>query len=234
MEENILYRVLAVDGALEPGTAATPAPTTLLGRPAASALPQPSATPGYPFEAVRTTGDALQSPGGAALLSLALLLPDQRPSLPADFLQLPSDDVYSAFRSQKIPTAMLTTGQVTAFSGLTAAGKGFPFRVMVPGEIITDQVWLASLTPDAPAQAASLLAFLTGSDSQKALVGQGLYSIRDDLKLYASGVGNDVERAAAIGLSAVNAYLSADSVQSAAWQCWQGTQSLSDALTPLL
>lgn len=225
---------LAIDSALEPGSAATPAPTTLLGRPAPVASPEQTAPPDYPLEAANAAAASLQSPGGAALMTLSTLLPDQRPGLPDDFLQLSSAEVYSGFCARKYPTAMLTTGQITAFTALTAAGRGFPFRVMTPGEIITDQVWLASLTPGAPAQAASLLAFLIGRDSQKALADQGLYTVRDDLKLYASGVGNDVERAAGCGLSAINAYLPCQQAESAAWQLWQGTSDLSGALLPLL
>lgn len=226
--------VLAIDSALEPGTALTPSPTTLLGRPAATIQPEPAATPGYPYDAVHEAEAALQSPSGAALMNLSVLLSGEQPSCPEDFLQLTPAEVYSGFRARKYPTAMLTTGQITAFSALTSAGKGFPFRTMVPREIITDQVWLASLTPDAPPQAASLLAFLTGTDSQKALVDQGLHTVCDNLKLYAAGTGNEVERAAAVGLSVINAYLSLEDVRRAAWQLWQGTSSLSNALVPLL
>ncbi|MGN0792890.1 MAG: hypothetical protein ACI4MG_00275 [Aristaeellaceae bacterium] len=225
--------VMAIDSALEPGSAATPAPTTLLGRPAATAVPD-ATPPGYPSAAAEADCP-LQSPGGAALLSmLCILRDDERPPLPENFAQLTAAEVYSAFQSHGCATAMLTTGQATAFTALTSAGKGFAFRIMVPGEIVTDQVWMASLTPDAPPQAAALLAFLTSAEAQQVLAAQGLHTVRDDLTLYAAGFSAEVEQAARYALSAVNAYLPLQEVQSAAWQALQGTLGFSEALLPLL
>lgn len=225
--------VLAIDSALEPGAALTPAPTTLLGRPAATTAP--SAAPGYPREAASAADCALQSPGGAALLSLqCILAPDDRPPLPEDLAQRTPAEVYAAFQARQCATAMLTTGQATAFTSLVSGGKGFPFRIMTPAEIVTDQVWMASLTPSAPEEAAALLTFLTGSDAQQALISQGLHTVREDLTLYAAGFSAEVEQAGQRGLSAVNAYLPAQEVQSAAWQALQGTLDLSEALLPLL
>lgn len=225
--------VLAIDSALEPGTAVTPAPTTLLGRPSATAAP--SAAPGYLLEAVSAAGCALQSPGGAALLSLQCLLPQtERPPLPDNIAQLTPAEVYAAFQARKCATAMLTTGQATAFTSLVSAGKGFPFRILVPGEIITDQVWLASIPRDAAPGAAALLTYLTGTDAQQALTAQGLHTVRDDLRLYAAGFSAEVEQAAACALSAMNAYLPSQEVHSAAWQALQGTMNFSEALLPLL
>lgn len=225
--------VLAVDSALEPGTALTPAPTTLLGRPAATA--SPTSAPGYPLAAASASACPLQSPGAAALLSLQLLLPPgERPPFPDDLAQKTPADVYADWQGRRCASAMLTTGQVTAFTSLVSGGKGFPFRVLVPEEIVTDQVWLASLTADAPLEAASLLAFLTGAEAQQALAAQGLHTVRDDLTLYAAGFSAEVEQAAGTGLSAVNAFLPAQDVQSAAWQSLQGTLDFTSALLPLL
>lgn len=224
--------VLALDGALEPESIATPAPTTLLGRAAATDAPSATATPGYPLAAVRETACALQSPGGAALFTLGLML-EEHPPLPDDFATLTSAETYSAFQKRQCATAMLTTGQSTAFSSLVSGG-GFAFRIMTADEIITDQVWLGSITADAPDEAALLLSYLTAKDAQKALSAQGLYSARADLTLYASGFSAQVEQAARKGLTAVNAYLPAESVRNAAWQFFQGQLSLDEALTPLL
>ena len=225
--------VLAIDSALEPGTARTPAPTTLLGRPAAD--PQATPVPGYPLQAAGASACPLQSAGGAALFSLQLLLPPEgRPPLPDSIGQLSPKDVYSAFQRRECATAMLTTGQATAFTALVANGSGFPFRIMTPPEIVTDQVWLASLTPDAPPEAAALLAFLTARDAQTELAAQGLHTVRSDLTLYAAGFSADVEAAAATGLTAINAYADPAEVQSAAWQSLQGTRPFAEALLPLL
>lgn len=225
--------VLAIDSALEPGTAVTPAPTTLLGKPAATAAP--SAAPGYPLEAASASACALQSPGGAALFSLQCILPQsERPPLPEDIAQLTPAEVYAAFQSRKCATAMLTTGQATAFTSLVIAGKGFPFRIIVPGEVVTDQVWLASVTQGASAEAAALLTFLTGMDAQQALTSQGLHTVRDDLRLYAANFSAEVEQAADNALSAINAYLPVQDVQSAAWQALHGTLGFSEALAPLM
>lgn len=225
--------VLALDGALEPGSIATPAPTTLLGRAAAPALPSASETPGYPLAKVSKSACALQAPGGTALFSLALML-EEHPPLPDDFGTLTSAETYSAFQKRQCATAMLTTGQATAFTALVSGGSGFPFRIMTADETITDQVWLGSITADAPDEAALLLSYLTGAEAQKALSAQGLYSARTDLTLYASGFPMQVEQAARKGLSAVNAYVPAENVRRAAWQFFQRQLTLDEALTPLL
>lgn len=223
--------VLCIDSTLEPGSAVTPVPTTLLGRPAATSLPTVSDAPAYPLAAASQAECALQSPGGAALFSLGLLL-TERPPLPENFGTLASSEVYAAFQKRQCATAMLTTGQETALSALSSSGSGFPFRTMVPEEIITDQVWLASVTADAPDAAALLLSHLASIPAQKALSSQGLHTVRDDLTLYAAGTPAQVEQSARRSLSAINAY--ADETASAAWQFFQGSASLSEALLPLL
>ncbi len=225
--------VLAIDGALEPDMAATPAPTTLLGRPAATEAPMATEKPGFPLEAANQAEIPLQAPQGASLFAL-LQLVDQKPGLPPDFAQLTPAEVYSGFRARRYASAMLTTGQLTAFSGLSSAGKGFPFRVMVPQEIITDQVWLGSVVQGAAKEAASLLAFLTAPEAQKALSGQGLHTVREDLRLYAAGTEAQVESAAARGLTAINAYIAPEEAASAAWRVFEGRENLSEALMGIL
>jgi len=225
--------VLAIDSALEPGSAVTPAPTTLLGKPAATSTAGATPEPGYPLDAAAKAECALQSPGGAALFTLGLLL-EERPPLPEGFGTLSSADVYASFQKRQCATALLTTGQMTAFAGLVSGGSGFPFRTMVADEVITDQVWLASVTADAPQEAALLLSYLVSREAQKTLSAQGLHTVRNDLTLYAQGMSAQVEAAAHRGLSAVNAYLPAADVQSAAWQFFQRRLTLSEALLPLL
>ena len=130
--------VLAVDSAYDPQTAATPAPTTLLGRPSSTLSPEQ--TPAlFPLEKANAANCPLLSPGGCALYALREIFVNQAyPRWTDDFAQLPSDTVYQRFRERKCASAMLTTGQVVAFSGLTSAGKGFPFRVMVGQTVTTD------------------------------------------------------------------------------------------------
>lgn len=225
--------VLAIDSTLEPGSASTPAPAPLLGKPSAAAEP-PGAMP-YPLEAARASACPLQCPAGAALFSLCTLLaPDERPPLPPGFATLDTAAVYAAFRSRACSTAMLTTGQATAFTSLTSAGKGFPFRIMVPDGIVTDQVWLAGVTPDAGSAAEELLRFLVSADAQKALSAQGLHTVRDDLRLYSAGFSAETEAAGRRSLQAINAFLPAEQVHSAAWQAFQGRISINVALRPLL
>ncbi len=225
--------VLAIDGSLDPANATTPAPTTLLGKPAAT--PVTTETPGYPLDAAARADCALQAPSGASLFALSCLLnPEERPPLPEGFATMAPAEVYGAFLARKAASAMLTTGQVTALSSLASAGKAFPFRVMVPGEVITDQVWLASLTPAAPPEAAQLLAYLTSPDVQQLLSHQGLHTIRDDLTLYAADVPAQVERAGRNALAVMNAYWPVQDIASAAFRVFQGTAGLSEALTPLI
>ncbi len=225
--------VLAIDGTLEPGSAVTPAPTTLLGKPAATASAGAMPEPGYPLEAAAQAACALQSPGGTALFTLGLLLEDL-PPLPDSFGSLSASEVYSAFQGRKCATAMLTTGQATAFFAQVSGSSSFPFRLMAAQEIITDQVWLASVTPDAPPEAALLLSHLASAEGQKALSGQGLHTVRRDLTLYAAGISATVEQAARQSLSAINAYLPPEDTAHAAWQFFQGRTTLSEALLPLL
>ena len=225
--------VLAIDSALEPGSAATPAPTTLLGRPAATADASATPEPGYPLEAARQADCALQSPGGAALFTLGLLL-EEHPPLPESLGTLTSGEVYAAFQRRQCATAMLTTGQAIAFAGLTSGGSGFPHRIMAADEVITDQVWLASVTSDAPPEAALLLAWLTSADAQKGISAQGLHTARRDVILYAAGLSAKVESAARQALSAVNAYISPEEVHSAAWQFFTQRLTLDEALLPLM
>lgn len=225
--------VLAIDSALEPGSASTPAPTTLLGRPSATQDASATPDPAYPLEAARQAECALQSPGGTALFTLALML-EERPPLPDAFGTQTSGEVYAAFQRRQCATAMLTTGQAIAFAGLTSGGSGFPHRIMAAEEVITDQVWLASLTAGAPPEAATLLAFLTSADGQKVLSAQGLHTVRDNLTLYAAGMSAQVEQAAHQSLAALNAYTSPDAVQYAAWQFFNGRLTLSEALLPLM
>lgn len=217
--------VLAIDGALEPDHAATPAPTTLLGKPAATAAPA-TPEPGYPVEAAAQAACALQAPKGAALFTLRLLL-ETHPPLPENFASLSSAEVFAAFRAGKCATAMLTTGQVTALTER-------PFRAMAAEEVITDQVWLGSVTKDAPKEAALLLGHLTAPAAQEALSGQGLHTVRSDLALYTVGVPTRVESAGRKSLTAINAYVDAQQVEDAAWQVFQGTKTLDEALLPLL
>ena len=224
---------LCIDSALEPGSAQTPAPTTLLGRPASTVSQAVTEAPGYPLDAASSAACPLQAPGGTALFTLGLLL-EKQPPLPETFATLTSSDVYRSFQARQCATAMLTSGQVTAFEGIVSGGSGFPFRVMTAQEVITDQVWLASITPGAPAEAASLLAHLTNSEAQRALSAQGLHTVRDDLMLYAAGVPAALEAAAARSLTAINAYVSPEMLHQAAWQYFKGKLSLSDALLPLL
>ena len=209
---------LAIDSSIEPELAVTPSPTTLLGKPAATAAPQATVTPELPENVLPL------APRGCGLFTLGCLM-EQRPPLEST---LTTAEVYRQFQSRQAAAALLTTGQITALSGV------FPFRVLTPGEVITDQVWLASVTADAPPEAALLLAFLTSTDAQKDLSVQGLQTVRRDVLLYAAGLSSKVESAARQLLSAINAYIAAEEVHSAAWQFFTDRITLNDALLPLM
>lgn len=225
--------VLAIDSQLEPGPSMTPAPTTLLGRPAATGSALATTEPGYPLAAASAAACALQSPNGAALFSAALLLEEQ-PPLPDHFGTLTSAEVYSAFQHRQCATALLTTGQAAAFYSLTSSGSGFAHRIMVPEEIITDQVLLASITADAPEEAALLLSHLASAEAQKTLASQSLHTVRNDLILYTAGTPAKVEQAGKAALSAINAYVPTEQAHQAAWSFFQRQLSIDDALLPLM
>lgn len=231
---------LAIDSAYEPGSAVTPAPTTLLGRPMTAATGAPSIRP-IPLAAISSAATPLQAPAGGSLFALTQLLrASERPPLPESFAQQSPAEVYSAFRSRGCASAMLTTGQVTALQALCSAGKGFPFRTIVPEEIITDQVWLGSVVRPGEASrgqteaAAALLAWLTAEEAQRALSQQELHTVRSDLRLYAADVPAQVEAAAARSLSAISAYAGREDVAAAAWQAFQQAGRMENALLPLL
>lgn len=210
--------VLAVDSAYDHQTAATPAPTTLLGRPSSTLSPEQ--TPAlFPLEKADAANCPLLSPGGCALDALREIFVNQAyPRWTDDFAQLPSDAVYQRFRERKCASAMLTTGQVVAFSGLTSAGKGFPFRVMVGQTVTTEQVLLSSICAGAQDGAADLLSFLVSRGAQEQLVHQGLFSVREDLALYPSGWAAEVEQAARRGITMPDAFQSDEALRQKAWQ----------------
>lgn len=208
--------VLAVNSAYDETVAATPAPTTLIGH-AAQRSEAPTTPPPYPLSRVAESACPLLSPGGCALDALDDLLPEL-PMLTADFAQLSPQDVYRRFQAQQCASAMLTTGQVVAFSALVSGGKGFAFRVMTPATVSTDQVLLGSLNVSASAQAAELLSFLIGRSAQEALRSQGLFSVRRDLALYATGWAMEMEQAARRSLTMPNAFQPQEQAAQQAWQ----------------
>ncbi|MBQ8312993.1 MAG: hypothetical protein IJX84_07310 [Clostridia bacterium] len=212
---------LAIDSAAEPQLAATPAPTTLLGKPAATLNPDATATPGLP------QGVTLIAPKGCGLFTLGCLL-TERPALAEDFATTDPADIYRRFQARQATAALLTTGQITALNGV------FPFRVITPSEVITDQVWLASIFPGADDAAAELLQYLTSAESQRKLSKQSLHTVREDLRLYATGTEALMETAAARALTVINAYIPAADVEAAAWQFFHGREGISEALMPLL
>lgn len=205
---------IALDSAAGLPLAATPAPTTLLGRTAATQAPD-APTPGLPDGVSTLAGK------GCGLFTLGLM------DAPTDAPLLPQAEVFARFRSRQTTAALLTTGQITALNGV------FPFRVLTPGEVITDQVWFASLFPQADESAAQLLSFLVQPACQRLLSAQELHTVREDLHLYAAGTGAAME-AAGRELTVINAYVPAADAEAAAWQYHQHRLTLDEALLPLL
>lgn len=197
---------LAVDAAYDDQLAATPAPTTLLGHPAATVSPEETAAP-FPLEKANAADCPLLSPGGCALSALREIFANQAlPRLTADFAQLAPDAVYQRFRARQCASAMLTTGQLTAFSDLTSAGNGFPFRVMTAKTVATEQVLLGALCLNAQADAAEFLSFLSSRGAQEQLARQGLFSVREDLALYSAGWAAEIEQAARREITMLDAF----------------------------
>ena len=180
----------------------------------------PEQTPAlFPLEKADAANCPLLSPGGCALYALREIFANQAyPRWTDDFAQLPSDTVYQRFRERKCASAMLTTGQVVAFSGLTSAGKGFPFRVMVGRTVTTEQVLLSSICAGAQDGAADLLSFLVSRGAQEQLMHQGLFSVREDLALYPSGWAAEVEQAARRAIVMPDAFQSDEALRQKAWQ----------------
>lgn len=226
--------VLAVDSAWDHVPEATPAPTTLLGRPAPTPDATPEASLVYPLEKVSGADVPLIAPRGAGLFTLSLLMPQgQRPATGEAFATQDAASVYQAFLGRKAASALLTTGQVAALDSAAALGRAFPYRVITPEEIITDQVWMAGVGSDSPS-ASALVSWLLGQESQQALTSQGLFGVNFQRRLYTVGVSAQVEAAAQQGFTAVNAFVGTDQVAQAAWQAWQGSTAFAEALLPLI
>ena len=216
---------VAVHGEYLDTPAATREPAALLGRPAATEAP-PQTAPSFPEKARAAEAPLLWASGGG-LFTLRQMIPDP-PPMP-DASGLTQEQVYQRFRNKQCASALLTTGQITALQSISV-----PLMTLTPHEVVTEQVWLASLCKDACPEAAELLSFLASAASQQTLSQQGLFTARDDLKLYASGMHAAVESAAGNALTAPNAFLPAEQVQSAAWQAYQGDVPLEEALLPML
>lgn len=223
--------VLAIDSQYDDIPAVTPAPTTLLGRPAPTSDAQPTATPGFPLVKAQAAQTPLLAPQSAGLFSLRSLTGGN--ALPLQTEPLASAAVYESFLARKAAAALLTTGQATALQSLQSAGRGFPCRILTPREIITDQVWMAGLCSDSPA-AAALLAYLTGEQAQRQLAAQGLYAVSLAQPLYGDSFPAQMETAARRSLTAVNAFLPKEAVSQAAWQAYTGAMDVETALLPLL
>lgn len=225
--------VLAIDSAYDDIPAATPAPSTLIGIPAATPPPGETPTPGLPVERLRHAATPLLAPPGGGLFTLGALLGSNHSLLGNGSAALKtSADVYAAFRNRQAAAALLTTGQLTAFEGLQRAGRGFPVRALVPDAVVTDQVWYAGLC-NADGDARTLLAFLISDASQTALRDQGLYSVCLDRALYATGVPAQIECAARRSMTAVNAFIPKEVIAQLAWQALDDPASAKDALTQL-
>lgn len=224
--------VMVIDSCLEPGSAATPAPTTLLGKPAPTpeaALASP--TPGYPLEAAKAQAEPLQCAQGTALITLRMLLPGALPALPSQ--PITQQQVYTRYLAGQCASAVLTTGQVTALAGAVSSGKARPYRLLLPQSIVTDQVWLASLTGKASGAAADLLAWLISAEAQQLLTDQQLQPAREGTRLYAADWPAHIANAALHAFTAVNAYLPRSQSQQISWQVLQGQLNLAEAAAML-
>lgn len=211
-------------------SAGAPAPTTLLGRPSATAVPN-EALP-YPRENILRSPIPLAAPKGVGLVSLGLLLPPpSRPPL-GDAFPMDSAAAYQAFSAGRAGSALLTTGQITALEALQQLGRGVPFRVMVPDVIVTDQVWMAGQCRESSVGAA-FLRHLASDGCQQALGAQGLHAVRRDVPGGTGITASAVDESARRKLIAVNAFLPRETAAQTAWQLFQGVLSLPEGL-PLL
>lgn len=225
--------VLTIDESLEPENAVTPAPTTLLGRPAETTDPAATPTPGYPLAAAATADEAIQAPAGASLFALGLTIPEL-PSLPESIGAMTPADVYRHYLAHRCASAMLTSGQLVALESLAGSGSASAFRTMVADTVVTDQVWLGSIVSGASPRAAELLGMLTGRDAQKLLAEQGLHPVQFSLRLYPGGVPLLLDRAASRSFTAINAFAPRQATEQAARLYLQGACSLDEALLPLI
>lgn len=222
--------VAAISETMEQSAVQTPAPTPLLGLPAPTGTINATATPGYPVQAE----GRLQIASGPGMLAAAQVLLGARPPL-AENLGVPSQaEVYAGLLAGTWPAAVLTTGQAVALEARMRASAGPACRFLVPEEVITDQVWLASVPHGAEGEGGALLAFLLSDKAQKLLSSQGLQPVRRSLRLYAQGVSAQVAASGARGLYAVNAYWPRERVAAACRRVLEGQESWADAIAPLL
>ena len=211
--------VLAVQRSLA-GEQATPAPTSLLGR--AAATPNTSSVPTVtpPVEALRTQAIPLAAEA-QGLFTLEAWLG-------ANTLPLQTESTQKAatlFRQGKATAALVSTGAFARLDAQTTA-------VFVPREALAPRVLYMGLTRNANAEAAALLQALMGEEAQRALSQAQLFPVREGIALYPHAPWSDMEYALRTGCL-VNAFWPQERVDTAARDAYLGRRDADTALAEL-
>ena len=220
--------VLTMDAALLPGEASTPAPTTLLGRPAPTDAPSaPVATPEAPW--LSDELGAIAARDGAGLFSLLSLTEESpRPLLSAV-------SPYQAMLGGSVRAALMNSVECAALLGAVSGGRRAPVQVYVPQEALAPQVLYAAMTVTASEDAAGMfMSFLTETLCQQLLAERSLCSVCAEETLYLSGTPALMEQSLRRGVYPVNAFAPQSAVDQSARDAWDRRTSPDAALAALM
>lgn len=215
--------LLAVDGRMLPAAASTPAPTSLLGRPAST--PQADAAPPQPpWEALRSQPFPLAA-SGQGLFALCTL---------SDRLTLPDAPMTAAQAASSLirgdaAAALWSTGQWAAQAERLPPGS----TAFVPPQALAPRMLYGGIPQGAQQEAAAFLAFLCSEDAQRALARQHLFPVLPGLTLYGDAPYAPMERTLAAAPCPLNAFWPTAQTDAAAREAYLGTRPLNETLAAL-
>lgn len=214
--------VLAVDGRMLPAASATPAPTSLLGRPASTSDPVPLPPP---WETLRAQPLPLAA-GGQGLFALCTLSGDR---LPLPDVPMTAAQAASALLRGEAASALWSTGQWAAQAERLPPGS----TAFIPPQALAPRMLYGGIPQGAQQEAAAFLAFLCSEDAQRALGRQHLFPVLPGLTLYGDAPYAQMERLLSAAPCPVNAFWPLAQTAAAAREAYLGTRPLTEALAAL-
>ena len=212
--------VLAVREEYLPEPVHTPAPTSLLGRAAASPQPAEEALP--PLDTLRRKPLPLAA-RGQGLFALCAWLGASPLALPE--ASMTQEAVLAALTRGEAAAALLTTGQWAKLEETTAREQRAAYQPWAPAEMLAPRMLYAGLTAGAQPEAAALLSYLISETAQRELAQRFLFSVRENLALYFASPWAELESAMGRGYP-VNAFLPRERVENAARAVYLGAAEL--------
>lgn len=205
----------------------TPAPTTLLGRAAATPT---AAQETPPVEKLREQAFPLAARGQGLFALCAWLGPQP---LPLPELSMSQAETMNALTRGEAASALLSTGQWAKVSEMIAQGQCAGFQPWTPPEALAPRMLYAGLTRQAQPEAAALLSYLLSEQAQQGLAQRYLFSVREDTLLYFASPWSELESSMRRSGCPVNGFWPRERVENAAWAAYQGAVDWETALAEL-